>query len=107
MRTNSSLSLPFKGRFGGVFLALLCLPLCLMAGKKSEYRKDPKYLLGAVPEVEGIVTFQKSFNVTDKSEPTSTTHSSATPYTTSRCPIHASSPTRKGADLLWLALRSI
>ena len=68
MRTNSSLSLPFKGRFGGVFLALLCLPLCLMAGKKSEYRKDPKYLLGAVPEVEGIVTFQKSFNVTDKSE---------------------------------------
>jgi hypothetical protein len=39
-----------------------------MAGKKSEYRKDPKYLLGAVPEVEGIVTFQKSFNVTDKSE---------------------------------------
>ena len=68
MRTNSSLSLPFKGRFGGVFLALLCLPLCLMAGKKSEYRKDPKYLLGAVSEVEGIVTFQKSFNVTDKSE---------------------------------------
>lgn len=48
--------------------ALLCLPLCLMAGKKSEYRKDPKYLLGAVPEVEGVVTFQKSFNVTDKSE---------------------------------------
>ena len=59
--------LPFKGRFGGVFFALLCLPLCLMAGKK-DYMKDPKYLLGAVPEVEGVVTFQKNFSVTDKSE---------------------------------------
>ena len=47
--------------------ALLCLPLCLMAVKK-DYMKDPKYLLGAVPEVEGIVTFQKNFSVTDKSE---------------------------------------
>ncbi len=51
-----------------LFAALLCLPLCLMAGKKNDYRKDPKYLLGAVPEVEGIVTFQKNFSVTDKSE---------------------------------------
>lgn len=56
----------FKGRFGGV-LILLCLPLCLMAGKR-DYMKDPKYLLGAVPEVDGIITFQKSFSVTDKSE---------------------------------------
>ena len=46
---------------------LLCLPLCLMA-KKYNYHKDPKYLLGAVPEVEGVVTFQKSFSVTDKNE---------------------------------------
>ena len=45
--------------------ALLCLPLCLMANKKD---KEPKYLLGAVPEVEGVVTFQKSFTVSDKSE---------------------------------------
>ena len=45
--------------------ALLCLPLCLMANKKD---KDPKYLLGAVPEVDGVVTFQKSFSVTDKNE---------------------------------------
>ncbi|MBR4516630.1 MAG: DUF4468 domain-containing protein [Bacteroidaceae bacterium] len=30
--------------------------------------KDPKYLLGAVPEVDGIVTFQKNFTVTEKSE---------------------------------------
>jgi len=50
-----------------LFAALLCLPLCLMAGK-NDYMKDPKYLLGAVPEVEGIVTFQKDFSVTDKSE---------------------------------------
>ena len=45
----------------------MCLPLCLMAGKR-DYMKDPKYLLGAVPEVEGVVTFQKNFSVTDKSE---------------------------------------
>ena len=38
-----------------------------MAGKR-DYMKDPKYLLGAVPEVDGIVTFQKNFSVTDKSE---------------------------------------
>ena len=77
MKTYSLLSLPFKGRFGrvfpfkgrfgGVFAVLLFLPLCIMAGKR-DYMKDPKYLLGAVPEVDGIVTFQKSFSVTDKSE---------------------------------------
>jgi len=67
MKTNSLLSLPFKGRFGGVFVLLFCLPLCLMAGKR-DYMKDPKYPLGAVPEVNGIVTFQKNFSVTDKNE---------------------------------------
>ena len=30
--------------------------------------KNPKYLLGAVPEVNGVVTFQKDFSVTDKNE---------------------------------------
>ena len=51
-----------------IFLAaLLCLPICLMA-KKNDYHKDPKYLLGAVPEVEGVVTFQKNFSVTEKNE---------------------------------------
>ena len=50
-----------------LFAALLCLPIFLMAGKR-DYLKDPKYLLGAVPEVNGVVTFQKSFSVTDKSE---------------------------------------
>ena len=48
-----------------LFAALLCLPLCLMAHKDD---KNPKYLLGAVPEVDGIVTFQKNFSVTDKNE---------------------------------------
>lgn len=67
MKTNSLLCLPFKGRFGGVFVVLFCLPLLLMAGKR-DYMKDPKYLAGAVPEVDGIVTFQKNFSVTDKSE---------------------------------------
>ena len=38
-----------------------------MAGKR-DYMKNPKYLLGAVPEVDGIVTFQKSFSVTDKND---------------------------------------
>ena len=59
-----------KGGVGrGLLLlaALLCVPLFLMAGKK-DYYKDPKYLLGAVPEVEGVVTFQKDFTVTDKNE---------------------------------------
>ena len=47
--------------------ALMCWSLCLMAGKR-DYYKDPKYLLGAVPETEGVVTFQKNITVTDKSE---------------------------------------
>ena len=38
-----------------LFAALLCLPLILMAHKDD---KNPKYLLGAVPEVDGVVTFQ-------------------------------------------------
>ena len=50
-----------------LLVALLCLPLFLMAGKR-DYMKDPKYLLGAVPEVDGVVTFQKTFSVTDKNE---------------------------------------
>ena len=48
-----------------LFAALLCLPLILMAHKDD---KNPKYLLGAVPEVDGVVTFQKNFSVTDKNE---------------------------------------
>ncbi len=50
-----------------LFAALMCWSIFLMAGKR-DYYKDPKYLLGAVPEVNGIVTFHKDFTVTDKSE---------------------------------------
>ena len=58
-----------EGAWKGLLLsiALLFLPLCLMA-VENDYMKDPKYLLGAVPEVDGIVTFQKNFTVTEKSE---------------------------------------
>lgn len=48
-----------------LFAALLCLPLILTAHKDD---KNPKYLLGAIPEVNGVVTFEKKFSVTDKSE---------------------------------------
>ena len=68
--TSTNLKHSPKGGAGRglvLLLALMCLPLCLMAGK-NDYRKDPKYLLGTVPEVEGIVTFQKNFTVTEKSE---------------------------------------
>jgi len=70
---HSAKALPQRGSGEGtrkgllLIAALLCLPLCLMAGKR-DYMKDPKYLLGAVPEVNGAVTFQKNFSVTDKSE---------------------------------------
>lgn len=47
-----------------LILALLCLPFALMAKEK---RDDTKYLAGAVPEENGIITFKKSFTVTDKS----------------------------------------
>lgn len=50
-----------------LLLALLCLPLALMAKKKTD---DTKYLAGAVPEVNGIITFQKNFTVTNKDEST-------------------------------------
>lgn len=50
-----------------LLVALMCWSLFLMAGKR-DYYKDPKYLLGAVPETEGVVTFQKNITVTDKSE---------------------------------------
>ena len=58
-----------EGAWKGLLLsiALLFLPLLLTA-VENDYMKDPKYLLGAVPEVDGIVTFQKNFTVTEKSE---------------------------------------
>ena len=65
---KTNLFSPLHGEGLGVrlFIILIILPLCLMAGKKK--KDDSKYLLGAVPEVEGAVTFQKTFSVTDKNE---------------------------------------
>ncbi len=69
----------WEGAWKGLLLsiALLCLPLCLMA-VENDYMKGPKYLLGAVPEVDGIVTFQKNFTVIEKSEQLSSLTSKST-----------------------------
>lgn len=46
----------------------LCLMLIATIGATArEKRDDSKYLSGAVPEVNGMVTFKKSFNVSGKS----------------------------------------
>ena len=42
---------------------MLLLPVLVMAGNE-----DPKYLAGAVPEKDGIVTFTQTFSVTGKSQ---------------------------------------
>ena len=48
---------------------LLMLALCLpMTAPAKEKRDDTPYLKGAVPEVNGIVTFSKSFKVPGKSK---------------------------------------
>jgi colicin import membrane protein len=67
MTVSNQKHFPKGGAGRGLLLlaALLCLPLFLAAHKDD---KNPKYLLGAVPEVNGIVTFQKDFSVTDKNE---------------------------------------
>src|SRR5574344_1450329 len=43
---------------------LLFLPLCAMAGNNN----DPKYLTGAVPEVDGRVIWSQTFGVKNKSK---------------------------------------
>ncbi len=46
----------------------VCLMLCIAIGATArEKRDDSKYLAGAVPEVNGLVTFKKSFTVPGKS----------------------------------------
>ena len=46
----------------------LCLMLCVAIGATAkEKTDDSKYLAGAVPEVNGLVTFKKSFKVPGKS----------------------------------------
>lgn len=46
-----------------LFALLLCLPTMASAKEKID---DSKYLKGAVPEVNGVVTFQKSVSVAGK-----------------------------------------
>lgn len=48
-----------------IFALLLLIPLTSMAKEK---RDDSKYLAGAVPEVNGVVTFHKAFAVPGKSK---------------------------------------
>lgn len=49
-----------------IILALmLCMPLFLSAKEKKD---DSKYLRGGVPEVNGIITFQKSISAPGKSQ---------------------------------------
>lgn len=94
-----------------LFAALLCLPLILMAHKDD---KNPKYLLGAVPEVDGVVTFQKNFSVTDKNEQQIydvmlayiKTRLSATPSSSLNPSTHASLPRKRRTAPSWLVLTS-
>lgn len=50
------------------FALMLCLPMIAMAGNKGQKIDKTPYLEGAVPEVNGTVTFQKSFRVPGKSQ---------------------------------------
>ena len=52
-----------------ILLLMLLLPIMAMAEKAKEDKNAPKYLKGAVPVENGVVTFRKSFSVpgqTDK-----------------------------------------
>lgn len=49
-----------------VLAILLALPFVAMSAK--EKRDDSKYLRGAVPEVNGIITFTKTFSVAGKTQ---------------------------------------
>lgn len=51
-----------------LFALMLCLPLIAMAGSKDKKIDKTAYLEGAVPEVNGTVTFRKSFRVPGKSQ---------------------------------------
>ena len=49
-----------------ILLLLLCVPMLVCAKSK---RDDSKYLVGAVPEVNGQVLFQQTFAVEGKKVP--------------------------------------
>lgn len=47
-------------------LILLCLPISIMAQKDKD--DDSRYLIGAVPEVEGKVVFSKEYSIPGMSQ---------------------------------------
>lgn len=51
-----------------ILILLLLMPVMAMAQKVKEDKNAPKYLKGAVPVENGIVTFQKSFRVPGQSD---------------------------------------
>lgn len=53
-----------------ILLLLLCVPMLVCAKSK---RDDSKYLVGAVPEVNGQVLFQQTFAVEGKTNSRYTT----------------------------------
>lgn len=57
-------SLRSGGRMRLLLLIFLCVPLLAFAGEE-----DPKYLAGAVREVNGIVTFTQTFSVPGSQQP--------------------------------------
>ena len=46
-----------------ILILLLLMPVMVMAQKVKEDKNAPKYLKGAVPVENGIVTFKKTFRV--------------------------------------------
>ena len=51
-----------------ILILLLLMPVMAMAQKVKEDKNAPKYLKGAVPVENGIVTFKKSFRVPGQSD---------------------------------------
>lgn len=49
-------------------LFLLCLPSSIMAQKDKDDNDDSRYLVGAVPEVDGKVVFSKEFSIPGMSQ---------------------------------------
>lgn len=49
-------------------LFLLCLPVSIMAQKDKDDNDDSRYLVGAVPEVDGKVVFSKEFSIPGMSQ---------------------------------------
>ena len=70
MNTNQKQQsiLPFGERRWSLLILLMLLAVPLVAMTAKEKRDDSKYFHGAVPEVNGIITFSKTFSVTGKTQ---------------------------------------